>query len=152
MDEKNKKALIIGIPAVIGMFMVRKVLHIQSYFIIRGIFITSKIWGDFMYSVRQILIENWGNYLKKHTLTNHQKREVQKMIDCSKNSCNSRICTSCGKRYADNWSENLKRNLRPIPMRHIVLTVPSLLRPILRNWNNLNILLRSSRDFFKGFA
>ncbi|MBI3035438.1 transposase zinc-binding domain-containing protein [Candidatus Woesearchaeota archaeon] len=102
-----------------------------------------------MRSVRQILKENWPQYLKRHAATYHQKREIQKMVDCSKNSCNSRICSSCGKRYADTWSQNLKDNLHPAPCRHVVLTAPSLLRPILRDWNNLNILLQSSRDFFR---
>jgi len=60
-----------------------------------------------MYSVRQILKENWKYYLKTNSPTNHQKREIQKMLDCSKNSCNSRICSSCGKRYTDAWSNNL---------------------------------------------
>ena len=105
-----------------------------------------------MYSVRQILKENWKSYLKTNRPTNHQKNEIQKMIDCSKNSCNSRICSSCGKRYADTWPENLKNNLHPAPRRHVVLTVPSLLRPVLRNWKNLSILIRSSKDFFKSFA
>ena len=104
-----------------------------------------------MYSIRQILKENWGNYLKKRNPTSQQKREIQKMIDCSKNSCNSRICSSCGKRYADTWSQNLKDNLHPAPCRHVVLTVPSLLRQVLKNWSNLSILMRSSRDFFKDF-
>ena len=105
-----------------------------------------------MHSVRQILKENWKNYVKNHNPTEHQKREVHKMIDCSKNSCNSRICSSCGKRYADIWSKNLENGLRPTPCRHVVLTVPSLLRPILRDWKNLNTLLHSSRDFFKSFT
>src|SRR3989338_865195 len=105
-----------------------------------------------MYSIRQILKENWGNYLKKHNPTAHQKREIQKMLDCSKNSCNSRICSSCGKRYTDTWSNNIVKRLYPLPRRHVVLTVPSLLRHSLRNWKNLNTLIRSSKDFFKGFA
>ena len=104
-----------------------------------------------MYSVRQILKENWRSYLEKHIPTDNQKKEVQKMMDCSKNSCNSRICSSCGKRYADTWSENIKRTLYPAPYRHVVLTVPSLLRLVLRDWINLNILLRSSKDFFKNY-
>lgn len=41
-----------------------------------------------MYSVRQILKENWKSYLKAHNSTDHQRRETEKMIDCSKNSCN----------------------------------------------------------------
>lgn len=131
--------------------MVRKVLRIQKFALSSENFYNIEIWGGSMYSIRQILKENWVQYLEKHTTTYHQKKEIQKMIDCSKNSCNSRICSSCGKRYADTWSQNLKDNLHPAPCRHVVLTVPSLLIPILRNWNNLNILLRSSRDFFKNF-
>jgi len=77
-----------------------------------------------MYSVRQILKENWKEYLKSHKPLDYQKYEVEKMINCSKNSCNSRICSSCGKRYADDWS----RKLLFKPKSHIVLTVPSSLR------------------------
>jgi len=105
-----------------------------------------------MHSVRQIIKENWKCYLKKNNPTNHQRKEVGKMLDCSKNSCNSRICSSCGKRYADAWANNLKSNLHPAPQKHVILTVPSFLRPILRNWDNLSILMRSSMDFFKSFA
>lgn len=105
-----------------------------------------------MYSVRQIIKENWKSYLKTYNPTIHQRNEIGKMLDCSKNSCNSRICSSCGKRYADDWANNLKDYLYPIPQTHVILTVPSFLRPILKNWDNLNILMRSSRDFFKSFS
>ncbi len=105
-----------------------------------------------MHSVRQILKEKWKSYLRSNNPTSHQKREVEKMIDCSKSSCNSRICSSCGKRYADAWSDGLKSTLYPLPCRHVVLTVPSCLRNTLRNWNNLSILMMSSRDFFKSSA
>ena len=100
-----------------------------------------------MHSVKQILKDNWKSYLKTHQPTNHQRREIAKMLDCSKNSCNSRICSSCGKRYTDAWSNNLEKRLYILPCRHVVLTVPSLLRPVLRNWRNLDILLKSSKDF-----
>lgn len=96
-----------------------------------------------MYSVRQILRENWKKYLKTHNPAGHQRDEIQKILNCSKNSCNSRMCSSCGKRYADDWSKNLNFN----PKRHTVLTVPSFLRENLRDWNNLSTLIRSSRDF-----
>ncbi|MBI2658464.1 transposase zinc-binding domain-containing protein [Candidatus Woesearchaeota archaeon] len=78
-----------------------------------------------MYSVRQIIKENWKSYLKTHSPTAHQKEEIQKMIDCSKNSCNSRICSSCGKRYADDWANNLVNAYARFHARHVVLTTPS---------------------------
>jgi len=101
-----------------------------------------------MYTVRKIIKENWKGYLQTHKPTTYQKEEVEKMINCSKSSCNSRICSSCGKRYADDWSQFLSEFLPPIAHRHFVLTVPSSLRPLLRNWNNIDILMRSSWDFF----
>lgn len=104
-----------------------------------------------MYTVRQILKENWKVYLKTHTLTKHQQEEVEKMINCSKNSCNSRICSCCGKRYADDWSNTLSKFLHPVPHRHVVLTIPALLRPLLRDWDNINLFLKSSWDFFSDY-
>ncbi|MEA2036484.1 MAG: transposase zinc-binding domain-containing protein [Nanoarchaeota archaeon] len=101
-----------------------------------------------MYSVAQIIRENWKEYLKNNRVLSYQKAEMEKMINCSKNSCNSRICSSCGKRYADDWSRNLKLNHFN---KHVVFTVPAYLRHIFRDWNNLSILMRSSRDFLKNF-
>ena len=101
-----------------------------------------------MYSVRQTLKENWKSYLETHKSTSHQKEEVEKMIGCSKNSCNSRICSSCGKRYTDDWSSKLSKFLLPVPHRHFVLTIPSFLRHSLRDWNNIDVLMQSSWNFF----
>ncbi len=104
-----------------------------------------------MNSVRQIVKENWKSYLQTHEPTTHQKEEVEKMIACSKSSCNSRICSSCGKRYADEWSHKLPNFLLPVPHRHVVLTIPSFLRPTLRDWNNISVLMRASWDFFNKY-
>lgn len=60
------------------------------------------------------------------------------MINCSKASCNSRICSSCGKRYADNWPKNI--SLLNFPHLHITLTVSSLLWPYLKK-ENLKIFM-----------
>lgn len=97
-----------------------------------------------MYSVRQIIKDNWKFFLSRSKIEKHKKREVEKMLDCSKNSCNSRICTSCGKRYADDWSNHLIFQ----PKQHVVLTVPACLRYFLRDWSKLSILMHSSKDFF----
>lgn len=98
-----------------------------------------------MYSVRNIIKDNWNSYLQKHKVDSHKRFEVEKMLNCSRNSCNSRICSSCGKRYTDVWSNNLSFN----PKKHVVLTIPSYLRPIFKNWNYLSFLMRSSKDFFQ---
>jgi DNA-directed RNA polymerase subunit N (RpoN/RPB10) len=98
-----------------------------------------------MYSVRKIIAENWEFYISRFKVDSHSKREVEKMLDCSRNSCNSRICSSCGKRYADAWSNALPF----LPVKHVVLTVPSCLRLVLGDWANLGVLMRSSKDFFQ---
>lgn len=38
-------------------------------------------------------------------------------------SCNSRLCSRCGKKYADTWAEELANYLLPCTHRHIVLTI-----------------------------
>jgi len=102
-----------------------------------------------MITVKRIFQENWKRYLRSNPVTLYQKKEVEKMLNCNKHSCNSRICSSCGKRYTDQWSNKLKSYLFPVPHQHIVLTVPSLLRESLKDWNNLKILMDSSNSFLR---
>lgn len=40
-------------------------------------------------------------------------------------SCNTRICTRCGKRYTDKWSQKIAQKLIPIPHRHFIFTIPA---------------------------
>jgi hypothetical protein len=102
-----------------------------------------------MITVKQIFQENWKVYLKRNTVTYCQKKEVEKMLNCHKHSCNSRICSSCGKRYTDQWSNKLTDYLLPIPHQHIVLTVPALITNTLKDWNNLKVLMESSNSFLR---
>lgn len=99
------------------------------------------------YTVRKILQENWKNYLKEHKVTDYQRKEIEKAINCSKHSCNSRICSNCGKRYSDQWSNQLQKRLFPIDHKHIVLTVPAVLRPKLRDWNKLKSVIDVANSF-----
>lgn len=46
-------------------------------------------------------------------------------------SCKSRLCTSCGNRAIRDWSEKVQSKLLNVGHRHIVLTVPERLWPIL---------------------
>ncbi|MBD3203883.1 hypothetical protein GF327_06290 [Candidatus Woesearchaeota archaeon] len=86
------------------------------------------------YSVRLIVKENWQEFFYKHLIEDYQKKEIEKMLNCSKSSCNPRICSSCGKRYTDNWSKKLVHFLHKTQHKHIVLTVPSNLRFILEDF------------------
>lgn len=45
--------------------------------------------------------------------------------------CNSRICSHCGKRYADDWADKLIENTFDVPHKHIIFGLPPLL------WNEL---------------
>jgi hypothetical protein len=81
----------------------------------------------------------------------HQIAEVEKMLGCGEPengfatyiclkcgatqvvcfSCKSRVCSRCGKVYADEWAERLTSRLFKVIHRHITLTVPAELWPTL---------------------
>lgn len=46
-------------------------------------------------------------------------------------ACKSRICPSCGKKYADEWADKLAQTLYAVPHRHMVFTIPEELRAVL---------------------
>lgn len=113
-------------------------------------------------SVKRILQVCWDDYKASHTVTGYQLKEVEKALSCYDSSkgcfvyycktcdkyvfktmgCNSRICSSCGKRYTDQWSTSLSQAMFPVPHRHFVLSVSDVLWPYLRDWN----LLKSYMD------
>ncbi|MBT4484506.1 MAG: hypothetical protein HOC71_12610 [Candidatus Latescibacteria bacterium] len=43
-------------------------------------------------------------------------------------SCKSRFCTSCGKAYADRWSNESLDRLLDVPYKHLYFTIPEQLR------------------------
>lgn len=46
-------------------------------------------------------------------------------------ACKSRICPSCGKKYADQWADKLAETLFAVSHRHMVFTIPEELRKVL---------------------
>jgi len=46
-------------------------------------------------------------------------------------TCKCRFCTSCGKRYIEEWVEKTVNNIFDVPHRHIVFTIPKELREII---------------------
>jgi hypothetical protein len=90
------------------------------------------------------LNNNWDEYVKKYKVRDVEKYEVEKMLSCRNpekigyttylcsdcgephvlaHSCKSRICSSCGKRHADEWAEKINAELYNVTYRHIILTI-----------------------------
>jgi hypothetical protein len=85
------------------------------------------------------LNNNWEEYKKnaKYKVRDVEIKEVEKMLGCMDvekgytsyicqacgeiiyipHSCKSRICTTCGKRHADEWAEMINSELYAVPYR-----------------------------------
>lgn len=96
---------------------------------------------------------NWEKYKEEYAekVTKTQIEEVEKMLKCGNGengfatylcldcgeekrvafTCKSRICSSCGKKHADEWAEQLSGRLWNVTHRHITLTIPEELWSIL---------------------
>lgn len=92
-----------------------------------------------------LINDNWETYLISglYKIREVEKREVEKMLSCMDpekghsaymcsscgktktvaHSCKSRICSTCGKRHADEWAEKINSEMYAVPYRHIILTV-----------------------------
>ena len=100
------------------------------------------------FSVKQIIKENWDRFIGIHKTREIEQEEVEKMLSCKEESrgcfacyckqcdkivifplgCNSRLCSSCGKRYTDNWAKRLVKRLFPGKIhRHLVFGMPDML-------------------------
>ena len=103
--------------------------------------------GSYMLSFKLMLNlnDNWEEYKKndKYKVRDVEIKEVEKMLGCMDiekgytsyicqscgeiiyipHSCKSRICTTCGKRHADEWAEMINSEMYAVPYRHIILTV-----------------------------
>ena len=108
-------------------------------------------------SVKQILKARWGGYKQTHKVRGVEEKEVEKALDCYGHNngnfvysckvcgqwifqslgCNSRICSNCGKRHADQWSKSLSKRMFQTPHRHFVISVPSIIWPYLKQDRNL---------------
>lgn len=96
--------------------------------------------------------ENWDGYKAvKPGVPQYAIDEVEKMLHCRDPAygfltykcpecgatkavplaCKSRICPSCGKKYADQWADKLAETLFAVPHRHMVFTIPEELRKVL---------------------
>jgi hypothetical protein len=97
--------------------------------------------------------DNWARYQQDYAgqVRADQVAEIEKMLGCGEAtsgfatyiclhcgdtlrvcfSCKSRVCSSCGKVYADEWAQHLTSHLLKVTHRHITLTIPAELWPML---------------------
>jgi putative transposase/transposase-like zinc-binding protein len=97
--------------------------------------------------------DNWARYKQAYAgrVSEEQIAEVEKMLGCGDPSrgfatyiclkcgetvrvcfsCKSRVCSACGKVYADEWAQHLTSRLFNVTHRHITFTLPEALWPIL---------------------
>jgi len=119
-------------------------------------------WGESEFSVQHIFEDNhnWDVfwYFERGNIREVELIEVQKMMRCKDSDrgfflyycphckevrtvyfgCNSRLCSNCGKNYTDKWSRSLSKAMFKVPHRHIVLSVPDVLWPIMRGYRELH--------------
>jgi len=113
------------------------------------------------FTVKDIFLDNhnWDIYRHQHKdeLRQVEIAEVEKMLLCKDGSrgffvyycpcceesrivyfgCISRLCSCCGKNYTDKWSKSLKKALFDVTHRHLVMSVPDSLWPVIRNHREL---------------
>lgn len=92
-----------------------------------------------------LLNNNWKEYKQNglYEIRDVEIKEVEKMLNCMDpekcysvymcyncgekkiipHSCKSRICSTCGKKHADEWAEKINAEMYAVPYRHIILTV-----------------------------
>ena len=118
-------------------------------------------------TVKIILAFCWFYYTRTHYVRDIEAKEVSKALGCYGHNngcfvyickdcgeyvfqslgCNSRICSCCGKRHADQWAINLSKRMFKVPHRHIVLSIASELWPYLEgNWDLLKVYQDSAID------
>lgn len=114
----------------------------------------------------------WASYVSEHNVTEYQRKEVEKALGCydfkkggfvyycagcqqwvfQSLGCNSRMCSCCGKRYADQWSHGLSQAMFPVSHRHFVMSVPDAMWPYLRDWGMMRAYMGAAilalNDYF----
>jgi hypothetical protein len=128
-----------------------------------------------MQMIKRIFQDHWEKYQGFHgdTLREVEIREVDRMLHCKDPergftsyrcpecgevkilgfTCKSRMCTSCGKKYADIWAEKLAGDIYRLPHKHVVLTIPEQLREYYaRDRSLLKVLIDSAARLIKNFV
>jgi len=122
-------------------------------------------------SVKNILKRGWAQFVENSDVFDYQLKEVDKALGCYDSNkgcyvywcgscekyvtlslgCNGRLCSCCGKRYADQWAHSLSKAMFNVPHRHFVLSVPDALWCYLRDWNWLKEYMDCAIKCFNEF-
>lgn len=122
-------------------------------------------------SVKSILKSAWAEFVEINEVLDYQLKEVEKALSCYDSrggcyvywcasckefvtlslGCNSRLCSCCGKRYADQWAHSLSKSMFDVPHRHFVLSVPDALWSYLRDWTWLKEYMDCAINCFNEF-
>ena len=146
--------------------------QMQSEIIVDGIKVSD--YPDDKLSVYGILKHdhNWDVLLvnESNKIRSVVKEEVHKLFGCKDGSsgfieyyckecdeyrtvhfgCNSRLCTSCGKKHTDQWAEELPKAMFDVPQRHIVLSISDKLWPVfLDRWDRMKVLMDAAIEVLK---
>ena len=118
--------------------------------------------------------DNWINYLMEHkdVLRRVEIEEVEKMLKCSNGAygystykckdcqktftvpftCKSRLCTHCGKKYADQWAGELSLRMFDVTHRHMVFTIAHTLRQFFeKDRSHWKVIMDSVNDTMVDF-
>jgi len=124
--------------------------------------------------IKQIFSDHFDEFLRLYESKTRQVviEDVRRMLECGDLSkgykeyscnncdevkkvafrCKSRFCTTCGKKYVDERSENMSAKLIKITHRHMVFTIPEELRVYFRHdRKRLNLLPQKAYEVLKAF-
>jgi hypothetical protein len=109
-------------------------------------------WDDYKVrykdSIRSVEIENVERLRKCKTPKNGYK--TYKCPKCGTIkyvpfTCKCRLCTSCGTKAANQWADEIHHKLLKVPHRHVVFTIPDILREVFKNPKYQKVLFAASK-------
>jgi hypothetical protein len=109
-------------------------------------------WDDYKVrykdSIRSVEIENVERLRKCRTPENGYK--TYKCPECgtikyTPFTCKCRLCTSCGTKAANEWADKIHHKLLKVPHRHVIFTIPDILREVFRNSKYQKVLFAASK-------
>lgn len=126
---------------------------------LRGIFLDNNNWINYTMehegSLRAVEVEEVEKMLRcedgAYGFSTYRCKECQKVITVPF-TCKSRLCTHCGKKYADHWAAELSLRMFDVTHRHMVFTISHVLWPYLEKDRKLwSVVTNSVNDTMTDF-
>lgn len=129
------------------------------------------------YKTKELFEKHWNDFLlyadeKNYLIRDVVCAEIEKMMKCKTrelgysvfkcptceyesivpNTCKSRVCSSCGIKYAKQRTETIMEHLHNCPHRHMVFTIPDILWPYFRKDRKLlNLMFEAINEVLSSF-